>query len=72
MEFHLTGGWMKIGEDTDVSCTNFHRYEPKTVTAVFSKDGIKGSITFRQENPYKPTEVTVDLQVRFAACLVSI
>ena len=56
---------MKVGEDSDVSCANFHRYEPKTVTAVFSKDGIKGSITFRQENPYKPTEVTVDLQVRF-------
>ena len=57
------GGWVKVGEDPDTSCANFHQFERKTVTAMFSRDEVKGTIKFTQENPYTPTFVTVDLLV---------
>lgn len=54
---------MKIGDGPETSCANFHSYEPKTVVAMFSRDGTQGNITFTQQNPYQPTKVHVDLQV---------
>ncbi|XP_067951286.1 uncharacterized protein [Watersipora subatra] len=59
--FDFSSGWVKVGEDPDTSCANFHQFERKTVTAMFSRDGVKGTIKFTQENPYTPTFVTVDL-----------
>jgi len=34
------------------------------VQAVFSRDGVNGFMVFKQDNPYKPTMVQVDLQVK--------
>jgi len=52
----------------DNSCSNVHRYERKEVKAVFSRDGVQGSVVFTQVNPYQPTEISVDLQV--CTCLL--
>ena len=60
---YIAGGSLLIGDGSETSCANFHLYESKTVSAIFSNDGAKGSITFKQDNPYRPTEVTVSLQV---------
>ena len=61
--FPCTGGWVKIEVNGATSCANLRDYKPKTVRAIFSRDGVQGEITFTQDNPYKPTMVNVDLQV---------
>lgn len=54
-----------IDADTGMSCANFHLYERKVVTALFSADGLSGEISFSQDNPYSSTIMTVSLKVRY-------
>lgn len=59
----LSAGYVKI-ENPEASCANFHSYSEKTVEAIFSVQGVRGSIKLSQPNPYKPTKLDVSLQVR--------
>lgn len=59
----ITAGYVKI-ESPVASCANFHLYTKKSVEAIFSLEGVNGTIRLSQQNPYQPTRLDVNLQVR--------
>ena len=59
----LSAGFTRIDADKTVVCASFHLFEKKTVAAMFSLDGVKGDMTFEQNNPYALTRVHVTIEV---------
>ncbi|XP_063809288.1 uncharacterized protein LOC135020952 [Pseudophryne corroboree] len=43
-------------------CAEVRAIEPKEASALFSMAGVSGSFTFRQETPFHPTQITIDLR----------
>lgn len=63
MKCLVTDLWVKVDIESGYSCGNLHAYETKEVQATFSAKGVQGFIKFIQDDPYKPTNVTIEFNV---------
>ncbi|CAL4177305.1 unnamed protein product, partial [Meganyctiphanes norvegica] len=51
----------QLDEDSTYACSKVREINPKTARAVFSSDGVSGSIFIKQTSLFSPSDLTLDL-----------
>lgn len=51
-----------LRENYIYACSKIRKIQPKSAKAIFSSDGVAGSIRIEQVSPFSPSDLTLDLQ----------